>query len=72
MLLGAGVDVNQTYQHDLTALMWAAGYGKIDTVRLLLTRGAEVSFKDDRGKTAGEIAAAAGHKETAALLAGEK
>ena len=64
----AGVDVNKTYHHDLTALMWAAGSGKTETVKLLVERGADISRKDDRGKTAGEIARDAKHAETAALL----
>jgi len=38
MLLEAGIDVNQRYKNDLTALMWAAGYGRGDTARLLLQK----------------------------------
>ena len=68
LLLDAGVDVNKTYHHDLTALMWAAGYGKTETVKLLLARGADPALKDDRGKTAGEIARDAKHEEVAELL----
>ena len=48
--------------------MWAAGYGKTETVELLLARGADRSLKDDRGKTAEEIAAGAGHPDVAAIL----
>ena len=72
MILDAGVDVNKAYHHDLTALMWAAGYGKTETVGEMLARGADPGLKDDRGKTAEEIAAAAGHKEAAAMLAIKK
>jgi len=36
----AGVDPNAVYTHELTALMWAAGYGHDDTVRALLAAGA--------------------------------
>ena len=68
ILLDAGVDVNKTYHHDLTALMWAAGYGKAETVKLLLARGADSSRKDDRGKTARQIAEEARHPEVAAIL----
>jgi ankyrin repeat protein len=60
--------VNTAYHHDLTALMWAAGYGKTAAVRLLLDRGADPGRRDDRGKTAREIAGEAGHGEVAALL----
>ena len=69
MLLDAGVDVNKLYKHDLTALMWAAGYGKTDTVRLLLEKGADPGLKDNRGKTARQIAAEAKHQLVAELLA---
>ena len=69
MLLDAGVDVNKLYKNDLTALMWAAGYGKADTVRLLLEKGADPGLKDNRGKTARQIAAEAKHKLVAELLA---
>jgi ankyrin repeat protein len=68
MLLDAGVDANATYRHDLTALMWAAGYGKADTVRLLLARGADPARRDDRGKTAGDIARDGRYADVAALL----
>jgi ankyrin repeat protein len=68
LLLDAGVDPNKTYKHNLTALMWAAGYGKTDAVRLLLERGADASLKDDRGMTARDIAAKAGHEATAEML----
>ena len=46
----------QSDAHQLTALMWAAGYGKTETVRALLAAGASAELKDDRGKTALEIA----------------
>lgn len=70
ILLGAGVDVNRQYKNDLTALMWAAGYGKYDTVRLLLEKkGADPNLKDNRGKTARQMAADAKHQSVAELLA---
>ena len=56
------------YRHDLTALMWAAGSGQKDTVQLLLQRGANKALKDDRGKTAADIARELGHKEVVAVL----
>jgi ankyrin repeat protein len=55
-LLDAGVDVNRLYKNDLTALMWAAGYDRAETVQLLLARGADPALKDNRGMTAKDIA----------------
>ena len=75
LLLDAGVDVNQTYAHDLTALMWAAGHANIvpaktglATVELLVARGARLDVVDDRGRSALMIAAERGHAEIAAWL----
>ena len=62
-LLEAGVDVNRRYAHGLTALMWAAGHdasaGVDDveaTIKTLIAHGAALDLKDDRGKTAADIA----------------
>jgi uncharacterized protein len=70
LLLKAGIDPNAIYEHALTALMWAAGYGKTETVGLLLNAGARADLKDDRGKTALDIAREENYAETAAMLAG--
>jgi len=68
LLLDRGVDVNQRYDNDLTALMWAAAYGRDATVKLLLERGADVSAHDNRGKTAADMAAEGAHRGTLELL----
>jgi uncharacterized protein len=68
LLLKAGVDPNSTYAHDLTALMWAAGYGKTETVKALLDAGAKPTPKDDRGKTALDIAREGKFEATEKLL----
>lgn len=65
VLLARGVDPNAVYRNDLTALMWAAGYGRVDTMRALLDAGAKPGLKDDRGKTALDIAR--DNKEAAAV-----
>ena len=52
----------------LTLLMWAAAYGRADTVRFLLARGAKPEARDNRGQTAREMAIAGGHLATAQLL----
>ena len=74
-LLDAGVDVNARYRSDLTALMWAAGHADIvateagvNTVKLLLSRGAKVGDVDDRGRDALMIAAGLGHAAIARVL----
>jgi len=75
LLIGAGVDVNRRYAHGLTALMWAAGHdasaGVDDveaTINALIAHGAAVDLKDDRGKTAADIARDLGHERAAKLL----
>ena len=55
-LLRAGTDVNARLDNDLTLLMWATGYGHEATVRLLLERGADPTLKDNRGKSAADMA----------------
>jgi ankyrin repeat protein len=75
VLLQAGVDVNHRYAHGLTALMWAAGYDAsagvddVDaTIKTLIEHGAALDLKDDRGKTATDIARDLGHERAAKLL----
>jgi ankyrin repeat protein len=68
MLLAAGIAPDEVYANELTALMWAAGYGKSATVRALLDAGADRTRKDNRGKTAADIAREQGFSETAAML----
>jgi ankyrin repeat protein len=74
-LLQAGVDVNRRYAHGLTALMWAAGYDAsagvddVDaTIKTLIEHGAALDLKDDRGKTAADIARGLGRERAAKLL----
>ncbi len=62
------MDPNAIYVHNLTALMWAAGYGKTETVQALLAAGASAELKDDRGKTALEIAREGNFPDTVKLL----
>jgi ankyrin repeat protein len=67
--------VNRRYAHGLTALMWAAGYDAsagvddVDsTIKTLIDHGAAQDLKDDRGKTAADIARDLGHARAAKLL----
>jgi uncharacterized protein len=75
VLIAAGVDVNRRYAHGLTALMWAAGHdasaGVDDvaaTLKALIDHGAALDLKDDRGKTAADIARELGHERATELL----
>ncbi len=74
-LLEAGVDAGRSYGHDLTALMWAAGYANdtpapdaLATARLLLEHGARINARDDRGMTALMIAAQRNHPRMVEML----
>lgn len=67
-LLQAGVQVNARLDNDLTLLMWAAAYGHETTVRLLLAHGADRTLKDNRGKTAADMAREGQHLALAQLL----
>jgi len=68
VLLARGVDPNRVYANDLTALMWAAGYGRATTVKVLLEAGARADLRDNRGKTALDIAREQKHDEIVRLL----
>jgi uncharacterized protein len=63
--------VNARYRHNLTALMWAAASNSSATVEVLLQRGADVSARDDRGKTALAVAEGERNAEIAGLLRAE-
>ena len=70
LLLARGVDPNAAYEHGLTALMWAAGYGRVETMRALLDAGARADPKDDRGKSAIDIARENNQSAAVAVLEG--
>lgn len=56
---------------DMSSLMWAAAYGRTDTIELLLKYGAQLSVENYQGKYACpelEIAYKKGHKLTVAYL----
>ncbi len=67
-LLQAGTQINDRLDSDLTLLMWAAAYGHEATVRMLLARGAERGLRDNRGKTAADMARDGNHLALASLL----
>jgi hypothetical protein len=57
-----GVDVNYKYSSDksyadgMTSLMYAAGLGNLEIIKLLVGRGANVNFRANDGSTAASIA----------------
>ncbi|WP_310644997.1 ankyrin repeat domain-containing protein [Limnohabitans sp.] len=67
-LVKAGTNVNAKLENDLTLLMWAAAYGQDETVRYLLSQGAEKEAKDNRGKSAVDLARDGNHLALAQLL----
>ena len=68
VLLAAGADVHATQRHGWTALHGAAQNGANATVERLLAAGANPVVSNDEGRTAGDLAADAGHEELAARL----
>jgi ankyrin repeat protein len=58
VLLDNGADVNMRTDEGRTALMQAAAYGSVKTVRFLLTRGADRNLQDNEGRTALDLAQA--------------
>jgi hypothetical protein len=50
--------------------MWAAAYGHVETVKLLLARGADAGAADNRGKTALGVATEERQAAVADLLRG--
>ena len=69
LLLDAGADPNTALPGGETALMTAARTGKVEAVKALLSRGADVNAKESgRGQTALMWAAAEGHAEVVEAL----
>ncbi len=64
----SGVNYRRRLGDATTALMAAAFHGDLDTVRLLLSLGAETSLVDAAGKTAAVFAGMRGHRECFAEL----
>jgi ankyrin repeat protein len=56
-------------QGGTTALEAAAGRGNVESVRLLLAKGASVNTKDKLSRTPSMVAAARGHNSILRLLA---
>ena len=67
-LLRAGAPVNARLDNDETLLMWAAGYGHVSTVQFHLEQCTDRSLKDNRGKTAADMARDGNFTAVAKLL----
>ena len=70
LLLERGAVVDAEAPNRSTPLMMAAGYGKEESVRLLLARGADPKRTNDRNLTAAELARRSGRDWLAALIGG--
>ena len=67
--LAQGADVNAKSRYDVTPLIFAAGNGRLDAVKLLLSRGADVNAQDTFYRArAADMAIANGYVEVAILL----
>jgi ankyrin repeat protein len=67
-LLDAGAAVDDANDKGITPLMSAAAWGREETVRLLLSRGADAKRQTKDGKTAADIAADRGLLRLATIL----
>jgi ankyrin repeat protein len=68
LLIDAGADVNATQRHGFTPLQEAAANGLSASVDRLLAAGADRAARNDDGKSAADLAEAAGHEALAARL----
>ena len=67
--LARGADVNAKSRYDVTPLIFAAGNGRLEAVKLLLSRGAEVNAQDTFYRArAADMALANGYAEVAVFL----
>ena len=67
--LDQGANVNAKAKYDVTALTFAAGNGRLDAVKLLVARGADVNARDTFYRArAAEMASTNGYTEVAVFL----
>ncbi|KAG8201399.1 hypothetical protein JTE90_016870 [Oedothorax gibbosus] len=60
-VLGTSFDANVTDEKDFTPLMWASGFGQLETVQKLLKLGAVVTSTGKSGENALILASSSGH-----------
>src|SRR5439155_9389763 len=64
-----GAGINAKARYDVTALTFAAGNGRLDAVKLLVARGADVNARDTFYRArAAEMASTNGYTEVAVFL----
>ncbi|KAN0138115.1 Ankyrin repeat-containing domain protein [Lactarius tabidus] len=68
MLLERKTDVDSRNEDGSTPLLMALSKGNLDTLRLLLTYGADASVSDNKGRTPRHLAEVGGHHEVAHML----
>jgi outer membrane protein assembly factor BamB len=67
--LGQGADVNAKARYDVTALVFAASNGRLEAVKLLVSRGADVNAQDSFYRArAADMALSNGHTDVAIFL----
>jgi ankyrin repeat protein len=67
-LLNQGADVNAKGDTGMTALMYAAMYGELETAKILIDRGADVQYRDEHGMTPLLAGCMMGHADIVKLL----
>ncbi len=69
LLIKAGANVNATDSHEnWTPVMFAAGEGQLEVIKLLVANGADIAKVDVDGESALDFAKTNGHAETAKYL----
>ncbi|WP_430814278.1 ankyrin repeat domain-containing protein [Carboxylicivirga sp. RSCT41] len=69
VLIKAGADVNAIDSHEnWTPVMFAAGEGQLEVIKLLVANGADLTKLDTDGESALDFATANGHAETVKYL----
>lgn len=67
--LAQGADVNARARYDVTALIFAAGGGRLEAVKLLLSRGSDINAQDSFYRArAADMAMTNGHADVAVYL----
>jgi ankyrin repeat protein len=62
-----GTEVNK-FSEDMTPLMYAARYNRVEIIKLLVANGAKINTKNTKGYNAMKYAELSGAKEAMALL----